>query len=91
MARQKTLSVDFGPQYSNNRPTNHWLAVNIGSDKLISRSNVLTEYVPSGPSARGGNRRYTYLVYKQYAWINDPDQPHIDKYTITARSKAFSC
>lgn len=46
------------------REWHHWLVVNIpGTD--ISKGEVLSEYVGSGPPPDTGLHRYVYLVYKQ--------------------------
>ncbi|XP_063914386.1 protein D2-like [Zophobas morio] len=46
------------------REWNHWLVGNIpGSD--VSKGEVLTEYVGSGPPKDTGLHRYVFLLYKQ--------------------------
>ncbi|KAJ2940109.1 hypothetical protein O0L34_g6477 [Tuta absoluta] len=46
------------------REWHHWLVGNIQNGDL-NKSEVLTEYVGSGPPKGSGLHRYVYLVYKQ--------------------------
>ncbi|KAK0419597.1 hypothetical protein QR680_014226 [Steinernema hermaphroditum] len=58
------------------REWHHWLIVNIpGTD--ISKGDVLSEYVGSGPPKGTGLHRYVYLVYKQAGKITDAEHGHL--------------
>ena len=51
------------------REFHHWLVGNIPGNDL-SKGDVLSEYVGSGPPEGTGLHRYVYLLYKQPAKIN---------------------
>uniref|UniRef100_A0A915N2Y6 RecQ-mediated genome instability protein 1 n=1 Tax=Meloidogyne javanica TaxID=6303 RepID=A0A915N2Y6_MELJA len=58
------------------REWHHWLVVNIpGND--VSKGEVLSEYVGSGPPKDTGLHRYVFLVYKQKGKIHDPEHGHL--------------
>ncbi|XP_067132921.1 protein D3-like isoform X2 [Centruroides vittatus] len=64
------------PKY---REWHHWLVVNIpGTD--VSKGEVLSEYVGSGPPKGTGLHRYVYVVYKQ------PNALQPDEKRLTNRS-----
>lgn len=64
------------PKY---REWHHWLVVNIpGTD--ISKGEVLSEYVGSGPPKGTGLHRYVFVIYKQ------PNQLQADEKRLTNRS-----
>lgn len=61
------------------REWHHWLVGNIpGAD--VSKGEVLSEYVGSGPPKGTGLHRYVFLVYKQ------PDKLKFDEPRLTNRS-----
>ncbi|CAB3397106.1 unnamed protein product [Caenorhabditis bovis] len=58
------------------REWHHWLVVNIpGND--ISKGDVLSEYIGSGPPPDTGLHRYIYLIYKQNGKIVDNEHGHL--------------
>ncbi|KJH53049.1 phosphatidylethanolamine-binding protein [Dictyocaulus viviparus] len=58
------------------REWHHWLVVNVpGND--ISKGDVLSEYVGSGPPKGTGLHRYVFLVYKQSGRITDSEHGHL--------------
>ncbi|XP_018566690.1 phosphatidylethanolamine-binding protein homolog F40A3.3 isoform X2 [Anoplophora glabripennis] len=61
------------------REWHHWLVSNIpGND--VSKGEVLSEYVGSGPPPNTGLHRYVFLVYKQSTKLN------FDEKRLTNRS-----
>ncbi|KAJ8923657.1 hypothetical protein NQ315_010237 [Exocentrus adspersus] len=61
------------------REWHHWLVGNIpGSD--VSKGEVLSEYVGSGPPPKTGLHRYVFLIYKQNGKLN------FDEKRLTNRS-----
>ncbi|XP_065220697.1 protein D3-like [Planococcus citri] len=62
----------------------HWLVSNIpGSD--ISKGEVLTEFIGSGPPQGTGLHRYTFLIYKQPGKIDLKDHPRITNKSVAGR------
>ncbi|VDN04776.1 unnamed protein product [Thelazia callipaeda] len=58
------------------REWHHWLVTNIpGHD--VSKGDVLSEYVGSGPPHGTGLHRYVFLVYKQPSKIADAEHGHL--------------
>jgi len=57
------------------REVHHWLVVNIPGTN-ISRGEVLTAYIGSGPPQGTGLHRYIYLAYKQPGKLSC-DEPHV--------------
>jgi len=64
------------PKY---REWHHWLVVNIPENN-VSKGDVLSEYVGSGPPKGTGLHRYVFLVYKQ------PNKLTPDERKLTNRS-----
>ncbi|KAK6101136.1 Phosphatidylethanolamine-binding family protein [Brugia pahangi] len=58
------------------REWHHWLVVNIpGQD--VSKGDVFSEYIGSGPPKGTGLHRYVFLVYKQPEKIVDVQHGHL--------------
>lgn len=73
------------------REFRHWLVGNIPSDGGVfdvSKGEVLTEYVGSGPPQGTGLHRYVFLLYKQPGKLTF-DEPRVNKTTAEGR-KSFS-
>ena len=60
------------PKY---REWHHWLVGNVPGDD-VSKGEVLSEYVGSGPPPGTGLHRYVFLIYKQNARL-DFDEPRL--------------
>uniref|UniRef100_A0AC35TVD0 COesterase domain-containing protein n=1 Tax=Rhabditophanes sp. KR3021 TaxID=114890 RepID=A0AC35TVD0_9BILA len=58
------------------REWHHWLVVNIPGED-VSKGDVLSEFISSGPPPGTGLHRYVYLVYKQQGPISDPEHGHL--------------
>lgn len=67
------------------REWHHWLVGNIPGDNL-SKGEVLSEYVGSGPPKDSGFHRYTFLLYKQPKKL-EFDEKHITKTQAAGREK----
>ncbi|XP_012266003.2 protein D2-like isoform X2 [Athalia rosae] len=74
-----TLAMSDPDAPSRETPTfrewHHWLVGNIPGDD-VSKGDVLSEYVGSGPPKDTGLHRYVFLVYKQNGRINF-DEPRL--------------
>ncbi|WKX98229.1 hypothetical protein Q1695_013701 [Nippostrongylus brasiliensis] len=68
------------------REWHHWLVVNVpGTD--ISKGDVLSEYIGSGPPKDTGLHRYVFLVYKQNGRITDSEHGHLTNRSGDGRGK----
>ncbi|KAM7359464.1 uncharacterized protein ACRADG_012882 [Cochliomyia hominivorax] len=67
------------------REWHHWLVVNIPGDNL-SKGEVLTEYVGSGPPKDSGLHRYTFLMFRQPKKMKF-DEKHLSKTQAAGREK----
>ncbi|XP_011494669.1 PREDICTED: protein D3-like isoform X2 [Ceratosolen solmsi marchali] len=64
------------PKY---REWHHWLVTNIPGDE-VSKGDVLSDYIGSGPPPNTGLHRYVFLVYKQ------PEKLSFSEKRLTNRS-----
>uniref|UniRef100_T1IIP5 Phosphatidylethanolamine-binding protein n=1 Tax=Strigamia maritima TaxID=126957 RepID=T1IIP5_STRMM len=66
------------------RECNHWLIINIPGNE-VSKGDVLSDYIGSGPLQGTGLHRYVYLVYKQQNKITS-DEPKLENNSLEKRS-----